>query len=182
MGQDKSLLEYHGRAQRYHVADMLRPFCDEVYLSLNASQTEETPGYRVIRDAPGFANGGPMTALLSAYRTHKNILLIGCDYPLLTREELARFIDSIVNSDVPKVFYNEAEQCYEPLLGFYGGVFFHDLLSHFRNGGSLQRLLTEIACDRYLPLNKDVMRSVDDKKGSKVIGEIIAAQKKTKHQ
>ena len=43
MGFDKSVLNWHGKAQRYYMADMLAPFCDEVFLSCRPDQQVE-PG------------------------------------------------------------------------------------------------------------------------------------------
>ena len=41
MGQDKSQLVYHEKPQREYLTDLLRPYCDTVYWSMNAKQTSE---------------------------------------------------------------------------------------------------------------------------------------------
>jgi molybdopterin-guanine dinucleotide biosynthesis protein A len=33
MGKAKDLLHWHGKEQRYFAADLLAPFCDEVFIS-----------------------------------------------------------------------------------------------------------------------------------------------------
>ena len=34
MGFDKSSISWHGKEQRYHIADMLKPFCNDVFISV----------------------------------------------------------------------------------------------------------------------------------------------------
>lgn len=165
MGTDKSMLQYYDEPQRYYIANLLRTFCSDVYISLNNNQDEvDSDKYKIIRDKKEFESLGPMTALLSAYESlpDKNLLFIGCDYPLLTAGELALFVHSIKEPAKAKTFFNEAENLYEPLLAYYPAGFKVELIEYFSLGNnSLQRILTEINAEKYIPLNKDALRSVD---------------------
>ena len=41
MGYDKSSIEWHGKEQRYYMADLLKQYCDEVFISCRADQQNE---------------------------------------------------------------------------------------------------------------------------------------------
>jgi len=175
MGTDKSMLQYYNDPQRYHIAQLIQPFCAEVYISLNKNQVEvKDDKYKIIRDKDEFNDLGPMTALLSSYDhlPDKNLLFIGCDYPLLTQNELSLFVRSINETTKAKVFFNETENLYEPLLAYYATSFKDLLTQHFLNGNnSLQQLLHRSDAGKYLPQDKNVLKSVDDRK---TFEEVIA--------
>ena len=100
MGADKSLLVYYDKPQRYYLYDNLRELCNSVYISCNKEQVKQMfSGYQYIIDEPAVNNAGPLTACLSAFKQFpgRDILLIACDYPYLTGDEIRRFIDFIFN-------------------------------------------------------------------------------------
>jgi molybdopterin-guanine dinucleotide biosynthesis protein A len=163
MGTDKSMLQYHAKPQRYHVYDMLLPFCDKVFISCNKQQSLRIEdGYDFIEDDETLANNGPMAALLSAFTQHpdKNVLLIGCDYPFLKTYELQLF--SNICKELPAAFYNKEEEIYEPMLGWYPSNYF-DKLKTMYNGKqlSLQHFLKEKHAIKYLPVNINSIKSID---------------------
>ena len=158
MGTDKSLLLYHDKPQRYHLYDMLQPFCENVYISCNKEQAMNMePGYDLLPDHPSYSNIGPMAALLSAFKEfpQKNILFIGCDYPFLNVVDL-RLFAGYCHTDTAISFYNEKENIYEPLLAWYpcssagvlknmekaGGQFFIISRRSHRNGHIFQHAAT----------------------------------------
>jgi molybdopterin-guanine dinucleotide biosynthesis protein A len=177
MGTDKSMLQYYSEPQRYHIVQLLQPFCTDFYISLNNNQEEVyNDKYKVARDKNVFDNLGPMTALLSVFEAlpGKNLLFIGCDYPLLTTNELSLFVQSINETTKVKAFFNEAENLYEPLLAYYPSSFGTELKDYFLRGkNSLQKLLFQSDAERYIPINKDAMRSVDNKMDFEEIIAII---------
>jgi molybdenum cofactor guanylyltransferase len=166
MGTDKSMLQYYNEPQRYHVSRLLKPFCKDVYLSLNNNQDEVQDDKRqIIRDKSIFENRGPMTALLSVYETlpGKNLLFIGCDYPLFTVGELSLFVQSVNPTTKVKAFFNEAENLYEPLLAYYPASFATKLKNYFSQGNnSLQKLLFLSDAGKYFPEDKNALQSVDN--------------------
>lgn len=171
MGRDKSMLVYYSQPQRYHIAELLQPFCKEVYISLNATQQDDNDKYKLIRDnSATFSDNGPITALLSSYESlpGQNLLFIGCDYPLLNTNEIASFLKSINKNTKAKTFFNKIENLYEPLLAYYSSDFNKDVLQYFGNGNnSLQKLLLHSNAEKYLPEDKNVLMSVDDEEGLK---------------
>ena len=113
MGTDKSLLVYYDKPQRYYLCDILRESCNSVYISCNKEQVKQMlSGYQYIIDEPAFNNAGPLTACLSAFKQFpgRDILLIACDYPYLTGDEIRRFIDFFAGKNKPAAFYNLVEK------------------------------------------------------------------------
>jgi molybdopterin-guanine dinucleotide biosynthesis protein A len=62
MGRDKSLISYHGKPQRDHLADLLKPLCSEVYFSVPKG-TKAT--LTIIPDHFDF--NSPLNGILSAF-------------------------------------------------------------------------------------------------------------------
>jgi molybdenum cofactor guanylyltransferase len=163
MGTDKSMLQYFDKPQRYHVYDMLLPFCKEVFISCNAEQTNDIKaGYNFIKDDETFANIGPMAALLTAFTLfpNKNILLIGCDYPFLKADELQLFSHQC--NVLPAAFYNSASDVHEPMQAWYPFTCFSKLKTMFDEKQlSLQHFLKDNNVIKYLPVNIKSVESVD---------------------
>ncbi|MGZ3929685.1 MAG: NTP transferase domain-containing protein, partial [Mucilaginibacter sp.] len=87
MGYDKGAVNWFGKEQRYHVADMLKPLCHEVFISCRADQKQQVNiDYNVLEDS--FIGLGPFGAILSAFREQpdKAWLVVACDLPLLETE------------------------------------------------------------------------------------------------
>jgi molybdenum cofactor guanylyltransferase len=163
MGTDKSMLQYYDKPQRYHVYNMLLPLCDKVFISCNAEQVKNIDaGYNFIEDDETFGNIGPMAALLTAFTQYpaKNILLIGCDYPFLSANELQLFSNQC--KDAPAAFYNKEAEVYEPMLAWYPCSCFDKLKTMFDGKQfSLQHFLKYDSAIKYLPLNINSIKSID---------------------
>ena len=97
MGHDKSRMGWHGKEQRYYMADMLRQVCGSVFISCRADQQDEIPNeYATIADA--YEGSGPLVAILSAFKKYPETawLVTACDLPLL---DLATLNYLIANRD-----------------------------------------------------------------------------------
>ena len=166
MGSDKGMLNYHNKPQRYHLYDMLEPFCELVYISCNSIQLKDMKeGYRVMADLPAYQNIGPMAALLTAFRKYpeNDFLLIGCDYPFLSAEEISRFLKHC-QSENTTVFYNEKDDMYEPLIALYHHRIKNSLLEMASaNQYSLQELLRKSTVTKYYPANKNSIIGINTK-------------------
>ena len=164
MGTDKSMLVYHAKPQRYHLYELMRPFCKKVFISCKHSHaTGIAHGYAVLTDDHLYNNTGPAAALLTAFERFPggDILLIGCDYPFLTATELEYFF-KMIPAVKPVAFYNEEADLPEPLLAWYPYSCYGMLKEQFRSGRhSLKQFLQENGSIRYIPLNKDSIQSVD---------------------
>ena len=143
MGQDKSLLTYHSKPQREHLTDLLRPFCDTVFWSVNAQQAADlaNTGQLLIVDA--FDLAGPMNGILSAFQHDPETawLVVACDMPLLT----SRSLDALVAGRNPEkpatAFYDSDGRFPEPLLTIWEPSFGPILLEALTAGNQSPRQL-----------------------------------------
>jgi molybdopterin-guanine dinucleotide biosynthesis protein A len=169
MSRDKSLLDYHGRPQRYYLYEQLQPFCKQVFLSCNEQQAADIPeGYHFIADAPQYHNTGPMAALLSAFDRHpdKTFIVLACDYPFFTSDEITQLANAAGQAISCAAFCHEENNIYEPLLAIYQPAM-HTLLQKAFAGGqySLQRVLKEADALKLFPRKKQCLQSVDTPEG-----------------
>ncbi len=182
MGTDKGGIRYREQPQYLHVAAMLHPSCKEVYLSVNEQQQAAYGGsaYPLLTDHGEYRNIGPMAALLIAARQlpDAHFLLIGCDYPLLEGQELGAFMCTLEPGLFAKAFYNTDAGMYEPLLAYYSARAAQQLLAQAASWGySLQRFLKACEADRYYPMNKDSILSVDDPETAILVKEKLGTGK-----
>jgi molybdopterin-guanine dinucleotide biosynthesis protein A len=165
MGADKSLLTYRDKPQRYFLYDILNELCSSVYLSCNREQSKYIPeGYRYITDHPDYADAGPLTATLSAFRQlpGRDLLLIACDYPLLNKDEIQRFIEFVAGKNKPAAFYDLMNEVPVPVLGYYPAGS-EALMLKVRTDPyySLKKLLAETPSLRYVPSDPRVLLSAE---------------------
>lgn len=179
MGVDKSLLDYYGQPQRYHVYKMLTTLCDETFISCNRDQAKTIDRrYKIIADAPAYAGNGPMSGLLTAFNLYSGAdwLIAGCDYPYLTRNALNGFIKSIDTKKTAAAFYDNRENVYEPMLAWYSYPASDEIKKMFgRKEYSLQHFLRKTNAGKYVPAESRVMQSVDTQEEyQKVKKDLIA--------
>lgn len=180
MGMDKSKIRYHQAEQRYHVFDLLKEFCKEVFISCNPEQAREIKGnYPFVSDAPIFSNTGPVGGLLTAFTMHpgKDFLVIGCDYPLLTKSDLKKFLKAIPVATKASAFYNLSDGFYEPLLAFYTAKCRLVLETmHKENNHSLQQFLKSENAFRFTDYDTSRIRSIDTVKEMQTVQELLKTE------
>jgi len=130
MGSDKSQLIYHGKPQRDHLAELLAPYCEAVFWSVNAEQAVEL-GYAkqpIVIDRFDFP--GPLNGVLSAFAQDASVawLVVACDMPLLTSQSLDALLKGRNPAKLATVFYDSDGRFPEPLLGIYEPTFYPVLL------------------------------------------------------
>lgn len=149
MGADKDLIQWHGKEQRYYAADMLKSFCEAVFISCRAEQVKDiNTAYKTLPDT--FLNMGPFGGMLSALRSQRDKawLVVACDLPLLN-EATIRFL--IENRDAEKIataFESPHDGLPEPLITIWEPQSYPVLL-HFLGKG--------ITCPRKVLMNSDVL-------------------------
>ena len=90
MGRDKGLLTYHGAPQREVAFRLLRLFCQQVFLSLNAEQAKTAdPRFPILVDET--PDAGPLGGLLTAFGHDPGAawLTVPCDLPFLTEKTIS---------------------------------------------------------------------------------------------
>jgi molybdopterin-guanine dinucleotide biosynthesis protein A len=148
MGFDKGAVNWHGKEQRYYMADMLKPFCTDVYISCRAEQQNEIDAqYLTLPDT--FTGLGPYGAILSALRDKPDSawLVIACDLPLMETETLQYLIDNRNTSTIATTFQSGYDGFPEPLITIWEPKSYPVLLSFLAQGYS---------CPRKVLINSDI--------------------------
>lgn len=148
MGYDKGAVKWFGKEQRYHVADMLRPLCKEVFISCRVDQKSQIiDNYPVLEDT--FTGLGPFGAILSAFREQpdKAWLVVACDLPLLETETFKFLIAQRKISAIATAFNSPDNEFPEPLITIWEPKSYPVLLSFLAQGYS---------CPRKVLINSDV--------------------------
>ncbi len=145
MGQDKGNLDYHGKPQKEHTADLLAKFCDEVYFSKQVDDGSES--LPVITDK--FVGLGPYGGILSAFQSDPNAawLVVATDMPLLDRNTLQQLVDNRDPSKLATCFHNPETKFPEPLITIWEPRAYPRLLSFLSQGFS---------CPRKALINSDI--------------------------
>jgi molybdopterin-guanine dinucleotide biosynthesis protein A len=148
MGYDKGSVNWFGKEQRYHVADMLKPFCKEVFISCRADQKQQIDiNYNVLEDT--FTGLGPFGAILSAFREQpdKAWLVVACDLPLLETETFKSLVSQRNTSSIATAFNSPNNEFPEPLITIWEPKSYSILLQFLAQGYS---------CPRKVLINSDV--------------------------
>lgn len=141
MGQDKSQMNYHGKAQWQYLADMLRGLGLEVHISCREDQRSTFEGENIITDT--FIDLGPYGAILSAFRANPNTawLVVACDLPLLDFQTLSHLIDNRNPSAIATTYQSpeSVEGFPEPLITIWEPKSYSPLLQFLAQGFSCPR-------------------------------------------
>lgn len=148
MGFDKGNINWHGKPQRYYMADMLKPFCKEVFISCRSGQhTETDKQYPILEDS--FTGLGPFGAILSAFREKPDSawLVIACDLPLMDEATLRNLVAWRNSSSVATAYHSAVTDFPEPLITIWEPKSYPILLSYLAQGNS---------CPRKVLINTDI--------------------------
>ncbi|WP_153799100.1 NTP transferase domain-containing protein [Foetidibacter luteolus] len=156
MGYDKSAIAWHGKEQKYYMADMLGALCRQVYISCRNDQVAQTDAaYQTIADS--FTGLGPYGAILSAFREQPDAawLVTACDLPLLDTPTLQYLLQNRDASAIATTFESPHDGLPEPLITVWEPKAYPILLSFLAQGYS---------CPRKVLRNNDVHIITPEKK------------------
>lgn len=147
MGQDKALLNYHGKPQIEYIFDLLNICCSNVFLSKRADQ-ETYQTFSFIDDEKEFTGKGPLGGILSAMKLHPGAswLVMACDLPFVTEETLQTLINNRDFSKIATAFKSNYDGLPEPLCAIWEGHAYKQILDYFNQG---------IHCPRKVLINSD---------------------------
>ena len=120
MGNDKTVIDYHGVPQREYLYEMLKPMVDEVYLSVRQEQLAEVPDtFRTLPDS--FLNLGPYGAILSAlqHQPDRAWLVVAVDMPYVPEASVKHLITERNASQLATAYRNPDNELPEPLLSLW---------------------------------------------------------------
>jgi molybdenum cofactor guanylyltransferase len=136
MGLDKGSLQWHGKEQRYYMADLLQQFCKEVFISCRPEQEKSFTGegYQLITDA--YEGLGPYGAILSAFKHNENTawLVIACDLPLLDHNTILQLTSERDQSYIATTFKSPHDDLPEPLVTIWEPACYPILLASLSKG------------------------------------------------
>jgi len=176
MGNDKSMLDYHGIPQRYYIYNLLKSYCNNVYISCNKEQEKTIEaGYNYLVDE--YENIGPMAALLRAFKEEETSwLVVGCDYPFIQNDDISLLLENKDSQKVATTYYNNELQIPEPLLGIYDKSCNALLNQEYeKENYSLKHFLIEYHAHYKIPKAAQTIQSVNTKeeydKAIKLVGD-----------
>ena len=147
MGQDKALIEFHGKPQYLYAHEILAPYCEKVFLSkrMGASISLENN----IEDLSQYANKGPLSGILSAMETypHADWLVLACDLPLVEGETIEALIHHRDHLAIATVFRSANDRLPEPLCGIW---------EHHGKPLILKQVLNGVECPRKILIKYQV--------------------------
>jgi len=183
MGTDKDVMNWHGKEQRYYAADLLKPFCQEVFISCRQEQIPGiAPTYKALPDT--FLNMGPTGGILSALRLQRDKawLVIACDLPLLTEETIRFLIENRDPAKIASTYQSPHDGLPEPLITIWEPASYPVLL-HFLGKGMTcpRKVLMNSDATILQPLQPQTLMNVntpeDAKKAKGVLGSITLTKK-----
>jgi molybdopterin-guanine dinucleotide biosynthesis protein A len=181
MGFDKGGVNWHGKEQRYHMADLLRPFCKDIFISCRADQQQEIDGqYPSLPDT--FTGLGPYGAILSAFREKPDNawLVAACDLLLLSEKTLQHLTDNRNSSTIATAYQSGFDDFAEPLITIWEPKSYPVLLSFLSQGYSCPRkVLINSGITLLKAPNPDELTNVntpEDLEKAKLLLQTIPAQ------
>jgi len=117
MGQEKRLINYHGKTQEQYLFDLLKPYCLEVYVSTNQNQTTDLPHIPDVN----LPIKSPMLGIYSAFQKNPNTawLVVACDMPFVVEKTIKFLLQHRNPEKDATAFENPDEHFPEPLLTIY---------------------------------------------------------------
>jgi len=121
MGQDKALLQHHGRSQLSWLAELLEKTTDNVFVSMRSAQQDETERSRYSRIVDRYEDIGPMAGILSALETHAGVdwLIVACDLPNIDAATLRYLLDHRSEQQPFTAYRSNHDGLPEPLCAVY---------------------------------------------------------------
>jgi molybdopterin-guanine dinucleotide biosynthesis protein A len=120
MGHDKGSIKWHGKEQKYYVADLLIPFCSDVFISCRQEQQVNTdPAYKTITDI--YTEAGPLVGILSAFNYDNEFawLVLACDLPLMDKPTIEFLIQKRNSNTIATAYKSPYDGLPEPLIAIW---------------------------------------------------------------
>ena len=139
MGHDKALISIHGKLAFLHASELLKNFCETVFVSCRENQdlmsnlVEQPTWLKAVFDNNEYSDKGPLTGLLScmvdmgieqdgtlpAEIPFDGLLVLGCDYRNMTQETLENVVAVGQMQSRICCYQNHITQFLEPLVAYY---------------------------------------------------------------
>lgn len=161
MGHDKALISIHGKPAFYHAAELLKNFCETVFVSCRENQdlmsnlVEQPTWLKEVFDHQEYADKGPLTGLLSclaqlgmdqnetftAEIPFDGLLVLGCDYRNMTEETLGRLVAVGQMQSRICCYQNHITGFIEPLVAYYPAEILLQIPEFAKENSSLRQFV-----------------------------------------
>lgn len=178
MGHDKSIIKWHGKEQRYYMADLLGGVCENVFISCRAEQQNEiSPEYKTTPDT--YTGAGPLSGILSAFQSNHTVawLVTACDLPLLDLSTLKYLIAHRDQNSIATTFESPFDQHPEPLITIWEPASYGVLRSFLSDNITCPRKVLIRNNERVKiikPLNPDALMNANTPEDVQKVKELLA--------
>jgi molybdopterin-guanine dinucleotide biosynthesis protein A len=164
MGFDKGEVNWHGKEQRYHMADLLKKHCAGVYISCRDVEQQKGVSAEYLSLPDTFTGLGPFGAILSAFREQPDAawLVIACDLPLVDASVIQHLVDNRNTATIATAYKSDYKDFPEPLITIYEPKSYPVLLQYLAQGYSCPRkVLINSEVTVLQPPNPDALANVN---------------------
>jgi molybdenum cofactor guanylyltransferase len=132
MGEEKRLINYHGKSQEEYLFELLNLYCSEVYVSLNQNQKTNLPHIFDVN----LSIKSPIVGIVSAFENNPETawLVVACDMPFVNKKVIQYLIKHRNPEKFATAFLNPEENFPEPLLTIYEPKIFVELQESVKQG------------------------------------------------
>jgi molybdopterin-guanine dinucleotide biosynthesis protein A len=161
MGHDKALISIHGKPAFFHAAELLKNFCETVFVSCRENQDlmsnllEQPTWLKEVFDHQEYADKGPLTGLLSCMAhlgmdqnetlagntSFDGLLVLGCDYRSMTEETLGRLVAVGQTQNRNCCYQNHITGFIEPLVAYYPAEILLQIPEFAKENSSLRQFV-----------------------------------------
>ena len=117
MGEEKRLINYHGKTQEQYLFELLSNYFSAIYVSINQNQTTDLP---YVQDLD-LGVKSPMVGIVSAFNYNPNVawLVVACDMPFVDEKAIEFLLKHRNSEKFATAFENPEDHFPEPLLTIY---------------------------------------------------------------
>lgn len=173
MGFDKGSINYHGMSQVNYLNSLLRPYCDEVFVSLRPDQQLE---YDVPIIEDSFQGFGPVSGILSAFKHDPNAawLTVASDLPFVDEESIKTLLQSRDERKIASCYIRSESEFPDPLFTIWEPKAYCTLLSYLSLGYACPRKVLINSDVNVIPIKDDrILMNVNDPEALKEAKSII---------
>jgi len=183
MGHDKALISIHGKPAFFHAAELLKNFCETVFVSCRENQDlmsnlgEQPTWLKAVVDYQEYAEKGPLTGLLScmaqldidqnetftAEIPFDGLLVLGCDYRIIKECILTDILAVGLMQQKICCYKNPNTQIIDPLVAYYPMSILQHLPAFAETQSSLRAFIEQQPHHYLIPTSEQLaaLRSFD---------------------
>ena len=183
MGHDKALISIHGKPAFYHAAELLKNFCETVFVSCRENQdlmsnlVEQPTWLKEVFDHQEYADKGPLTGLLSCLAhlgmdqnetlavdtSFDGLLVLGCDYRNMKEYTLTDILAVGLMQQKICCYKNPITGIIDPLVAYYPMSILQHLPAFAETQSSLRAFIEQQPHHYLIPTSEQLaaLRSFD---------------------